>query len=75
MIGAVFLRGCLTSFKTLHACVITKHFYSGQFRVSVTFLTFWLFVCEGVGFKGPMELWRYVFVLFTCVDLGSGVTC
>jgi len=60
MIGVMFLRRRSTSFKTLHACVITKHFYSGQFRVSVTFLTFWLFLC-----KGPMELWRCVFVVFT----------
>jgi hypothetical protein len=52
MIRAMFLRGCLTSFKTLHACVITKHFYSGQFRVTGTFLAFWVFVYEGVGCKG-----------------------
>lgn len=71
----MFLRGCLTSFETLHAYVITKHFYNGQFRVSVTFLAFWFYVCEGVGRKWPMELWRYVFVVFTCVDLESGVTC
>lgn len=74
MTRAMFLWGCLTSFKTLHACVITKHFFSGQFRVNVTFLAFWLFVCEGVGCKGPMELWRCVFVVFTYVDLESGVT-
>jgi hypothetical protein len=63
MIRAMFFKRCLTSFETLHSCVITKHFYNGQSRVNVTFLAFWLLLCEGVGCKWPMELWRCVFVV------------